>query len=224
LSENLPYNIETELIDAMDIQSDKRSHVRNILIQLYDYTISKIKSLKEKEIQASQNYENTRLRILADVYRQKKVVGLTIIAASRNAAAISQCGCIFVLVEEARKITEGQLLAGIPSTLEHLVMTGDFNQVRPSFEYMLTNHYSFKYFNSRKCRYYKSIKRLVFFIFQLHIQHRMHPNIAQKVKANICSNLQNLVLTHSISTPKFLHLMFVLNYMIFSHKIRKEEV
>jgi hypothetical protein len=42
------------------------------------------------------------------------------------------------------------------------------------------------------------------FLFHLHIQHRMHPNIAQVVKTNFCSNLQNSVFAQTISTPKFL--------------------
>jgi hypothetical protein len=96
-SKNLPEFIETKLIKVMDVQNNRRSDVREILIQLYEYLISKIKKLKEKEIHASQEYENIRL----------KVFGLTITAASRNATAISNCGCTFALVEEAGEITEG---------------------------------------------------------------------------------------------------------------------
>jgi superfamily I DNA and/or RNA helicase len=82
-----------------------------------------------------------------------------------------------MIVEEAAEILESQLVAVIPSSVQHLIMIGDHQQLRPQVHYEIL---------CRKCNFHISMfERLIkggLDYAQLNKQGRMRDEIANLVR------------------------------------------
>eukprot|EP00899_Mesostigma_viride_P009943 jgi/Mesvir1/18950/Mv18919-RA.1 len=69
-----------------------------------------------------------------DTMRRAAVVGMTSTKAAGETELLMQLNPAAVVVEECGELLEGQLLACLPKDLEHLVLVGDHEQLRPKVE------------------------------------------------------------------------------------------
>ncbi|EDO34739.1 predicted protein, partial [Nematostella vectensis] len=78
------------------------------------------------------------------VLQSKKIVGVTITGASINHDLLQLLGPSVVIVEEAAEILEPSLLAALTPQLQHLILIGDHQQLRPNVDtYKLTTDFNF---------------------------------------------------------------------------------
>lgn len=189
------------MLNLFKITNDRRKQFLEILNLIFQESLEIINHLHEDEKIENDIYESIRISTLVSIYQSVSVVGMTMTVAARNANAILRSGCRFMIIEEAGEITEGQLLSILPSTLEHLVMTGDFNQLRPNVEFALSQEpYRIDVSTLERSCKISGIDNCNF-LFRLNTQHRMHPNIASIVKSVFCPKLQNADLTLKIPLP-----------------------
>ncbi|EDO34755.1 predicted protein, partial [Nematostella vectensis] len=79
-----------------------------------------------------------------EVLQSKKIVGVTITGASINHDLLQLLGPSVVIVEEAAEILEPSLLAALTPQLQHLILIGDHQQLRPNVDtYKLTTDFNF---------------------------------------------------------------------------------
>ena len=69
-----------------------------------------------------------------DICKKRKIVGMTITGASVNSELIQQLAPKIVIVEEAAEILEPSLVAALNEKVEHLVLIGDHQQLRPKID------------------------------------------------------------------------------------------
>ena len=75
---------------------------------------------------------------------QKKIIGVTISGASIHHDLIHRIGPNVVIVEEAAEILEPSLLAALTPSIEHLILIGDHQQLRPQVDtYELCKRFHF---------------------------------------------------------------------------------
>ena len=72
--------------------------------------------------------------IKLNICKNRKIVGMTITGASVNSELIQQLAPKIVIVEEAAEILEPSLIAALNEKVEHLVLIGDHQQLRPKID------------------------------------------------------------------------------------------
>ena len=72
--------------------------------------------------------------IKLNICKNRKIVGMTITGASLNSELIQQLAPKIVIVEEAAEILEPSLIAALNEKVEHLVLIGDHQQLRPKID------------------------------------------------------------------------------------------
>ncbi len=107
----------------------------------------------------------------------KKVIGMTITGASLYYDLIQKIKPKIVLVEEAAEVLEPSLLAALNPDVEHLILIGDQQQLRPQVEtYQLVKAFNFDI---------SMMERLIKLGYPysiLHRQNRMRPEFSQLLK------------------------------------------
>ncbi|KAJ7377593.1 NFX1-type zinc finger-containing protein 1, partial [Desmophyllum pertusum] len=66
-----------------------------------------------------------------DVMKKCHVIGMTVTGAAMRANLLADIKPFVMIVEEAAEILEGQLVAVIPPSVQHLIMIGDHQQLKP---------------------------------------------------------------------------------------------
>ena len=83
-------------------------------------------------------------QIKLNICKNRKIVGMTITGASINSELIQQLAPKIVIVEEAAEILEPSLIAALNEKIEHLVLIGDHQQLRPKVDtYELRKNFHF---------------------------------------------------------------------------------
>ncbi|XP_078352980.1 uncharacterized protein LOC144637775 isoform X2 [Oculina patagonica] len=70
-----------------------------------------------------------------EVMKKCHVIGMTVTGATMRANLLADIRPSVMIVEEAAEILEGQLVAVIPPSVQHLIMIGDHKQLRPMVHY-----------------------------------------------------------------------------------------
>ena len=73
-------------------------------------------------------------QIKLDICKTRKIIGMTITGASVNSELIQQLSPKIVIVEEAAEILEPSLIAALNEKVEHLILIGDHQQLRPKID------------------------------------------------------------------------------------------
>ena len=73
-------------------------------------------------------------QIKLDICKNREIVGMTITSASINSDLIQQLAPKIVIVEEAAEILEPSLVAALNEEVEHLILIGDHQQLRPRID------------------------------------------------------------------------------------------
>ncbi|KAK3732595.1 hypothetical protein QZH41_016072, partial [Actinostola sp. cb2023] len=112
-----------------------------------------------------------------NVLKKRRVIGMTVSGAAIKASWLESIKPSVMIVEEAAEILEPQLVAIIPSSVQHLIMIGDHKQLSPQVNYDLLR---------RKCNLQTSMfERLIvggLDYTQLDTQGRMSDDIANLVR------------------------------------------
>ena len=105
------------------------------------------------------------------------VIGMTTTGAAKNSKLLSQLKPRVIIVEEAAEVLEAHILTSLCSSVEHLIMIGDHQQLRPSNAvFSLAKLYNLNL---------SLFERLVINGVQhvtLNCQHRMRPEISKVMK------------------------------------------
>lgn len=125
------------------------------------------------------------------------IIGVTTTGLARNLEILRRVGAKVVVVEEAGEILEAHTLTALLPSVEHAILIGDHEQLRPQI-----NNYEFQYDNPRGAKFSLDIslfERLVHpqsgFLklpySSLEVQRRMHPSIAELVRSTLYPKLQD---------------------------------
>jgi len=79
-----------------------------------------------------------------EILSSKDVIGMTLVGASINQDILMQVKPAIIIVEEAAEVLESQLISTLGSWIQHLILIGDHQQLRPQVEsYTLQKDYNF---------------------------------------------------------------------------------
>ena len=152
---------------------------------LYDYLLEKKKQeLNQILVGISTDYSNILKELQhkqrqVDVYvlKQAAIVGMTTTGAARNSELLAELHPRILFVEEAAEVLEAHILACLSQHVEHLILIGDHQQLRPSNAvYELSKKY-----NLEISLFERLITRGVDHV-TLSTQHRMRPEISALIK------------------------------------------
>eukprot|EP01012_Entosiphon_sulcatum_P010990 TRINITY_DN16585_c0_g1_i4.p1 TRINITY_DN16585_c0_g1~~TRINITY_DN16585_c0_g1_i4.p1 ORF type:complete len:1452 (-),score=163.31 TRINITY_DN16585_c0_g1_i4:40-4143(-) len=139
-------------------------HVKRVLALLPNYQ------------QTCEHYSVELDTLRLQVLRDARIIGMTTTGMAMNAHLIERLKPEVVVIEEAAELLEGQFIACLPSSVQHVVMLGDHRQLRPLCREELL-----------QCNLHISpFERLITSRSQssgvmLTTQHRMHPNISKLI-------------------------------------------
>ena len=152
---------------------------------LYDYLLEKKKQeCNQILVGISTEYSNILKELQhkqrqVDVYvlKQAAIIGMTTTGAARNSELLAELHPRILFVEEAAEILEAHILACLSQHVEHLILIGDHQQLRPSNAvYELSKKY-----NLEISLFERLITRGVDHV-TLNTQHRMRPEISALIK------------------------------------------
>ncbi|XP_077982503.1 NFX1-type zinc finger-containing protein 1-like [Glandiceps talaboti] len=141
------------------------------VIQKYDNLIGQVKEHREEADR--QQLSNA------------KVIGMTTTGASKYGALLKMIKPKIVIVEEAAEVLESHIITSLSSECQHLILIGDHEQLRPNPTVFELN----TKFNLGISLFERMVKNGLH-CEQLHLQHRMRPEIAEMMKF-IYDNLRN---------------------------------
>lgn len=139
-------------------------------------------------------HQESQLRVLQNAH----VIGITTSGLARNRHLLSRVGCKVVVCEEAGEVLEAHMLTSILPSIQHAIMIGDHQQLRPQVQnYNLQSEsargkqYSFDISLFERLVHGQpgSIKGLAY--QTLEVQRRMHPSISEFVQATLYPMMQN---------------------------------
>lgn len=125
------------------------------------------------------------------------IIGVTTTGLARNLDLLRRVGSKVVVIEEAGEILEAHTLTALLPSVEHAILIGDHEQLRPQI-----NNYEFQYDNPRGAKFSLDIslfERLVhpqpgylkLPYSSLEVQRRMYPSIAELVRSTLYPKLQD---------------------------------
>ncbi|KAK4506443.1 hypothetical protein PRZ48_000175 [Zasmidium cellare] len=129
------------------------------------------------------------LRILA----KANVIGITTTGLARNVKHLRKLPSKILVVEEAGEVLEGHLLTAMLPSIEHMILIGDHQQLRPKVQ-----NYDLSVENPRSAisldvslfeRLISATDSIPF--VTLETQRRMHPSISELIRATLYPKLQD---------------------------------
>ena len=166
------------------------SHIAGFLSNTVNELIHRIDQQKNE----MREVEN---KVYGKFFKQHRFIGMTSTLACIYKKAIEISGCEYMIIEEAGELTEATTMGIIPNTIQHLIMIGDYNQLRPKVEWELINEK-----NPRASYDISTFERLVRAqlnakthpdLFTLTVQRRMHPEISSLLRNNFqfCADIKD---------------------------------
>ncbi|UYV64754.1 ZNFX1 [Cordylochernes scorpioides] len=156
------------------------------------------------------------LRMEEDIFlaMEAEVVGMTTSGAAKYRHIVERLASRIVIVEEAAEVLEAHILTSLTSHVQHLILIGDHQQLRPSpTVYELAKKYNLEL---------SLFERLVnnkLECFQLVTQHRMKPCISQLLVPHIYPELRN-----APSVEKYEDIKGIDKSMFFLDHAQREDV
>ena len=145
--------------------------------------------------------------------RKAAVVGMTTTGAAKYSDIISELRPHIIFIEEAAEVLEANVIACLSKQVQHLILIGDHQQLKPSFA-----EYSLRKYNINQSLFERLVNNH-FEHVQLNCQHRMRPEISQLVK-HIYPNLTD---HHSVlSSNNVLGVKY--NMYFLDHKINENHL
>ena len=139
--------------------------------------------LSKQQVDAFREKETTSEEALGEYFAEMKLIAMTSTVASFHREALAKSKCEVFIIEEAGELTESMVAGILPRTVKHLMLIGDYNQLRPKVEYKLSGN-PHNYDISAFERLVTLAKRNHLpLLHTLSVQRRMHPDISRLVRA-----------------------------------------
>ncbi|KAF9909958.1 NFX1-type zinc finger-containing protein 1 [Linnemannia zychae] len=165
-----------QMSNVHDIPGNKRMGVYKVWLQRYQTTITK----KLGELNEKFNIvgENIKARLRANdvnILRTARVIGMTTTAASKYHDLLCALKPKIMICEEASETLEAHIISALTPTIQHLILIGDHQQLRPSmsvddlkelnidvslFERLVTNHFPYSMLDCQR-RMRPEIRKLI---------------------------------------------------------------
>lgn len=189
-----------ELLNAslIDMSADERSALHKYWVQqstmeLNSRFIHLLNSYRDITVSLKKCHQELDLRCLARAH----IIGVTTTGLARNLDVLRRVGAKVVVIEEAGEILEAHTLTALLPSVEHAILIGDHEQLRPQI-----NNYDLQSDNPRGAKFSLDIslfERLVhpqpghprLPYSSLEVQRRMHPSIAELVRSTLYPKLQD---------------------------------
>lgn len=185
-------------------------------VNLNDMSGLERSALHKHWVQQSTSELNQRFLHVLDSYRQLRdslkkchqeldlrcllrahVIGVTTTGLARNLDVLRRVRSKVVMIEEAAEVLEAHTLTALLPSVEHAILIGDHEQLRPQI-----NNYEFQHDNPRGAKFSLDIslfERLVrpqpgypkLPYNSLEVQRRMYPSIAKLVRSTLYPKLQD---------------------------------
>ncbi|KAI6651709.1 NFX1-type zinc finger-containing protein 1 isoform b precursor [Oopsacas minuta] len=174
---NLPENI-LQHNNLWDLNLQQRN-------VLYDYLLDQKKreynqiliGISTEYMNISKELQQKQRQLDVFVLRQAAIVGMTTTGAARNSELLTQLHPRIIFVEEAAEVLEAHILACLSQQVEHLILIGDHQQLRPSNAV----HELSKRYKLEISLFERLVTRGVDHV-TLNTQHRMRPEISALIK------------------------------------------
>lgn len=125
------------------------------------------------------------------------IIGVTTTGLARNFDILRRVGAKVVVIEEAGEILEAHTLTALLPSVEHAILIGDHEQLRPQI-----NNYEFQYDNPRGAGFSLDISLFERLVHpqrgylklphsSLEVQRRMYPSIAELFRSTLYPKLQD---------------------------------
>ena len=152
-----------------------------------------LESYNEAKVEVNKCREEKKLRCLL----QAQIIGCTTTGLARNLGILRKLRSKIVLVEEAAEVLEAHTLTALLPTVEHAILIGDHEQLRPQI-----NNYELQQEHPRGERYSLDVSLFERFVrpkygapelpyCSLKTQRRMHPSISQLIRSTLYPQLED---------------------------------
>lgn len=167
--------------------------IQQISAQLTNDLVHALDSYHASKSALDKCYKELDLRCL----REANIIGVTTSGLAKNIELLQRVRAKVMLCEEAGEVLEAHTLTAFLPGVEHVILIGDHEQLRPQI-----NNYEFQHDNPRGKKYSLDIslfERLVkpqigslqVPLSTLKTQRRMHPSISQLIRAPLYPDLQD---------------------------------
>ncbi|CCA71455.1 related to ECM32-DNA dependent ATPase/DNA helicase B [Serendipita indica DSM 11827] len=157
------------------------------------YNMATYENLSKNYLEAKRAWEELQAQQRLEALKNADIIGCTTNGAARLLDLLKGLGHKVVLVEEAGQVLEAHSLATLVPSVEHLIMIGDPQQLRPTI-----NNYAFSTDNPRGGYLFKFDQSLMerldaagLPMAQLNIQRRMRPEVSTLIRGCLYPRLQD---------------------------------
>ena len=186
--ESLIRRTTSEFEDYLRRPGNRMLHFCEFLGKVGRWAATKTCQARTRSRKLESQEDQQRMKELGEYFRQMNVVAITSTNASVYRNALAESGCECLIIEEAGELTESMIAGIMPKTVKHLMLIGDYNQLRPKVEFELSRHplnYDISGFE-RFVRLAQRQKDPV--LFTLSVQRRMHPDISCLIREAFYTN------------------------------------
>ncbi|KAL8841355.1 MAG: hypothetical protein Q9170_000986 [Blastenia crenularia] len=189
--------------EILDVKLDELSGVERSTLHRY-WVEQSVMELNGRLLHLLDSYRHTN-KSLQKCYQERDlrcllgahVIGVTTTGLARHLDILRRVRAKVLVMEEAGEVLEAHTLTALLPSVEHAILIGDHEQLRPQI-----NNYEFQSDNPRGAHFSLDIslfERLVhpqpghpkLPYSSLEVQRRMHPSIAQLIRATLYPRLQD---------------------------------
>ena len=187
--------------------------LRETVLSLY---LAKWTKLIEDYYRVMAEYEEAHLDDNITLLKSAKVIGVTTSGAAKSSKLLTGVKAQVMIVEEAGEVLESHLLTSLTKHVEHLILIGDHQQLRPKINtYRLKGESGMGY--NLDCSTFERMVEGEFPFSTLSVQYRMYPSIADLIRPlyspNIIQDGENVRKYPSVRGMKERAFFFDHNYL-----------
>ncbi|KAK0303252.1 hypothetical protein LTR82_017616 [Friedmanniomyces endolithicus] len=205
-------------VDQMSGQERRKLYslwLTDIRVDLLDKLRTAMASYNQAKTQLDAVRTEQRLRVL----KQANIIGLTTSGLARNLDLIRRTGAKVLLCEEAGEVLEAHLLTALLPSIEHALLIGDHQQLRPhvqnhnlSTESKSGAQYSLDVSLFERLVQPQDLLAQAVPFSILSVQRRMHPFISQLVRKTLYPQLQDAPTVNHPEVMGMRHRLFWLHH------------
>lgn len=180
-------------MSALERSALHKYWVQQSTIELNRRFLHLLDSYRDITVSLQKCHQELDLRCLLRAH----IIGVTTTGLARNLDILRRVRAKAVVIEEAGEILEAHTLTALLPSVEHAILIGDHEQLRPQI-----NNYEFQYDNPRGARFSLDISLFERLVHpqgeypklphsSLEVQRRMHPSIAELVRSTLYPKLQD---------------------------------
>ncbi|KAI8900700.1 P-loop containing nucleoside triphosphate hydrolase protein [Globomyces pollinis-pini] len=164
---------------------------------IFDSRLQQINYLSTKIDKCQKKLQTLRDSGLADILRNKEIIGVTTTGAAKYSNLIKSLNYRIVICEEAGEVLESHILASLQPTVQQLIMIGDHFQLRP---HLALHSLSAESNTGKKYQLDLSLfERLQnpnykFPLQTLEVQRRMRPEISELIRKTLYPSLSDSIM------------------------------